>query len=210
MSVVRALVTASASSLGLLPSSPPTAGLPVTVPSPVASPVVRTLAAVTPVTSATVGPPEVVPIMATAGVAAPAPALIIAEHLRLLLRRSSWRVSSCSCCGLSSHPEVHKPLPARWRLLLLEAKPRTLQLLLLRVEVLLLLALAGSSGSCSKLLLLLHEQVWRGRRGKEGDTRLAESLGKLCTVPEWWRPSERILGHLLVSRHRVHWFNRYH
>ena len=210
MSVVRTLVTASAPCLGLLPSSPPTAGLPVTVPSPEASPVVRTLAAVTPVTSATVGPPEVVPIMATAGVAAPAPALLIAEHLRLLLllRRSSWRVSSCSCCSLSSHPEVHKPLPARWRLLLLEAKPRTLQLLLLRVEVLLLLA--GSSGSCSKLLLLLHEQVWRGRRGKEGDTRLAESLGKLCTVPEWWRPSERILGHLLVSRHWVHWLNRYH
>ena len=204
MSVVRTLVTASASTLGLLPSSPPTAGLPVTVPSPVASPLVRTLAAVTPVTSATVGPPEVVPIMATAGVAAPA--LLTAEHLRLLLlRRSSWRVSSCSCCGLSSHPEVHKPLPARWRLLLLEAKPLTLQLLLLRVEVLLLLA--GSSGSCSKLLLLLHEQVWRGRRGKEGDTRLAESLGKLCTVPEWWRPSERILGHLLVSRHWVHWLN---
>ena len=184
----------------MLPSSPPTAGLPVTVPSPVASPLVRTLAAVTPVTSATVGPPEVVPIMATAGVAAPAPALLIAEHMcLLLLRRSSWRVSSCS---LSSHPEVHKPLPARWRLLLLEAKPRTLQLLLLRAEVLLLLA--GSSGSCSKLLLLLHEQVWRGRRGKEGDTRLAESLGKLCTVPEWWRPSERILGHLLVSSHWVH------
>ena len=200
VSVVRTLVTASASSLGLPPSSPPTAGLPVTVPSPVASPLVRTRTAVTSVTSATVGPPEVVPIMAPAGVTASSPALLIAEYLRLLLRRSSWSVSSCSCCSLSSHPEVHKPLSASWRLLLLEAKPRTLQLL--RVEVLLLLA--GSSGSCSKLLLLLHEQVWRGRRGKEGDTRLAETLGKLCTVPEWWRPSERILGHLLVSRHLVH------
>ena len=66
-------------------------------------------------------------------------------------------------------------------LLLLESKPGLPRLLLLTHR---------------RKLLLLQQQM-RGRRGsKEGNTGVGEGLWELSSLPEWRRPSVRILIHI--------------